>query len=157
MKFKTYKKTLTAKMLNTEYSIVLYDGECGFCDQSVHFIIERDSHSRFHFVPLQSELAHAVLKDHGILLQTDLNTIYLIKNGIVYTKSTAALQIARQLDGVWSFLYVFLLIPRSVRDVVYTIIGKYRHRWFLKRNTCKIITPELEKRFIHEHIETKGK
>ena len=144
-------------MLNTEYSIVLYDGECGFCDQFVHFIIERDPRSRFHFASLQSKFAHVVLKDHGILLQTNLNTMYLIKNGIVYTKSTAALQIVRQLDSTWSFLYVFLLIPRSVRDVIYTIVGKYRHRRVLKRNTCKIITPGLEKRFMYEYIKTKKK
>lgn len=150
-----HKEILKTKMPNVEYSIVLYDGECGFCDRFVHFVIERDPHSQFHFAPLQSKPARAMLKNHGILLQTDLNTIYLIQNGIVHTKSTAALRIAQQLDSVWSFLHVFLLVPRSVRDIVYTLVGKYRHRWFLKRNTCGIITPELEKRFIHEYVETK--
>ncbi|MCW3076785.1 MAG: Thiol-disulfide oxidoreductase, partial [Bacteroidetes bacterium] len=42
--------------------ILLFDGECGFCNKSVQFFLKREKNKTMHFVPLQSETGKAIRK-----------------------------------------------------------------------------------------------
>lgn len=127
--------------------IVLFDGICNLCNASVQFIIRHDSSVRFHFAALQSDYAKRVLSENG-LNPDGLESILLSKEGKVYFRSDAALEIARELDGLWPLLYAFRIIPPFIRDMVYNGIARNRYRWFGKRDACMIPTPELRDRFI---------
>jgi len=72
----------------------------------------------------------------------------LIQDEKVYNKSTGALKVARQIKGVWSWLYIFIIIPAFIRDTVYTWIAQNRYKWFGKKEACMIPTPELKARFL---------
>jgi predicted DCC family thiol-disulfide oxidoreductase YuxK len=72
----------------------------------------------------------------------------LLVGGKAYRKSTAALLIARRLDGLWPLLAVLLAIPRPLRDAVYDWIGSRRYRMFGKREACWTPQPELADRFL---------
>ncbi|HSU68997.1 MAG TPA: DUF393 domain-containing protein, partial [Tepidisphaeraceae bacterium] len=48
------------------YSIVLFDGECAFCDRSVKWIIGHDPSARLRFVSRQSALGQQLLARHGL-------------------------------------------------------------------------------------------
>ena len=128
-------------------AIVLFDGVCNFCNDSVNFIIERDSKGYFKFAPLQSETAAKLLNDNSIdREQTD--SIVFIENGRAFTYSTAALKISRNLDGIWPVLFAFVVIPKPIRDFFYKLFAKNRYRLFGKKDECMIPTPEVRERFI---------
>lgn len=126
-------------------AIVLFDGVCNFCNESVNFIIERDRENYFKFAPLQSETGKKLLREYD-LQNTD--TIVLIENGMAYTRSTAALRIARRLSGAWSWLYGFIVVPPVVRDFFYKLFSKNRYRLFGKKDACMMPMPEIRERFL---------
>ncbi len=127
--------------------IVLFDGVCNLCNQSVDFIVQRDKKDVFKFASLQSEFAQNLLKPFPIDAQK-LDSVLLVKGGKLYQKSSAALQIARQLGGGWRLMYGFIIVPRFLRDFVYNIIAKNRYRWFGKKETCRLPTPEERAKFL---------
>jgi predicted DCC family thiol-disulfide oxidoreductase YuxK len=128
-------------------AVILFDGICNFCDASVNFIIERDHDRYFKFAPLQSETAEKLLAENGIdKFETD--SIILIEDGEAYTYSTAALRIARKLGGIWSWLYIFIVLPEFIRDFFYKLFAKYRYKMFGKKDECMIPTPEIRERFL---------
>ncbi|QGH35605.1 DUF393 domain-containing protein [Gracilibacillus salitolerans] len=126
--------------------IILFDGICNFCSSSVQFIIKRDPDLKFQFASLQSNEGKQLLIEHQI--STDMDSMVLIEKGCVYTKSTAALRIAKELNGAYQLLLVFLVIPKPVRDIFYTILAKNRYRWFGKKEQCMIPKPEDKQRFL---------
>ena len=108
-------------------AIILFDGVCNFCNGSVNFIIERDKEDYFKFAPLQSGIGARLLNEHGIN-KTDTDSVILIENETAFTHSTAALKVARKLDGAWSWFYAFIIIPKSVRDFFYKLFAKNRYK-----------------------------
>lgn len=129
------------------HPVILFDGVCNLCNASVLFIIARDPHSRFRFASLQSDFGQAQLKKFGLSV-SELNSVMLIRDGKLYQKSNAALEIARHLGGLWPLLYVFRIIPRFIRNAVYDWIARNRYRWYGKKDECMVPTPELRARFI---------
>ncbi len=65
-----------------------------------------------------------------------------------YSCSTAALQIARRLNGLWPLLGAFLIVPRPIRDAVYDWIGRHRYQWFGRKAECWLPNPDLQRRFL---------
>ncbi|KAA0948659.1 thiol-disulfide oxidoreductase DCC family protein [Sporosarcina sp. ANT_H38] len=127
--------------------IILFDGVCNFCDASVQFIIKRDPAAHFLFTSLQSEKGQELTKKYAI--PEDVDSLVLIENGKAFTKSSAALRIAKKLDGLWHLFFLFILVPRRIRDVVYDFIATNRYKWFGKKeDACMLPSPEQRKRFI---------
>lgn len=129
-----------------QMDIIFFDGVCNFCNASVNFIIDHDSARRYRFASLQSELGQKTLQENGYST-VELSTILLLRNGKLYQKSTAALEIARYLKG-WSWLYGFIFLPRFIRDAVYGLVARNRYRIFGKSESCRIPTPEERSLFI---------
>lgn len=126
--------------------IVLFDGVCNLCNNSVQFILKRDPEARYRFCSLQSDIGRELVGKHG--LSQDLNSIVLIENDKSYTKSTAALKISRNLKGFWKLLSILLIVPKPLRDFFYDIIAGNRYRWFGKQDSCMLPSPEYKDRFI---------
>ena len=128
-------------------AIILFDGVCNFCNSSVNFIIERDKAGYFKFAPLQSEIGEKLLAENGVdKIETD--SVVLIEDGAVYTHSTAALRVARKLDGGWRWLSYLNIVPRVVRDAAYKLFAKYRYKLFGKKDECMLPSPEIRARFL---------
>jgi predicted DCC family thiol-disulfide oxidoreductase YuxK len=128
--------------------IVLFDGICNFCNDSVQRIIKNDQKDRFRFASLQSEIGQELTSERGIDT-SQVDSIILIDPGnAYYIKSTAALEIAKRMDGLYPMLQLFLILPASVRDWGYDYIAKNRYKWFGKRDECKIPTPDEKAKFI---------
>jgi len=110
-------------------NIVLFDGTCKLCNNAVRFITRYDSRERFCFLPLESEKAAEYLRiySEGVI---DKGTMMLITGEKVYRKTDAVFRILRHLDGLWPFFYIFLAVPRFIRDPVYDLISRYRYRMF---------------------------
>ena len=127
--------------------IILFDGVCNLCNSSVQFIIRHDPDEQFKFAALQSPFGQEQLRKFEIP-QDALNSVILMRDGVAFQRSDAALEIARDFNGMWRGLYYFKIIPRFLRDWIYDRIAKNRYSLFGKRDECMIPTPELKARFI---------
>jgi predicted DCC family thiol-disulfide oxidoreductase YuxK len=126
--------------------VIFFDGVCNLCNGAVQFTIERDPKNIFRFASLQSEYAKTALTPFNISYQ-ELDSFILLENGKVYKRSTAALRVAKKLNGLWPLLYGFIIVPRFIRDAVYNYVGKNRYKWFGKQESCWVPTPELKSKF----------
>lgn len=126
--------------------VLLFDGVCNLCNGAVQFVIKRDKKAVFRFAALQSAFGQKVLKENK-LPQSHFDTFILIADNKIYTKSTAALKVAQALGGFWKLLHVLIIIPKPIRDFLYTLIAKNRYKLFGKKEACMIPTPELKSRF----------
>lgn len=136
--------------------VILFDGECNLCNASVLFVLKRERAARYCFASLQSSPGKALLQQHGYP-PGRFDSFVLIENDRLYIKSDAALRVARQLRGPWPLLSPLSLLPRTLRDCVYDVIGARRYRWFGKAACCCATRPELRSRFLSsEPYEATG-
>ncbi|MBS4198481.1 DUF393 domain-containing protein [Bacillus sp. FJAT-49732] len=127
-------------------TVILFDGECNFCNSSVQFIIKRDPDGYFQYASLQSEYGQSLLKKHRVPL--NVNSLVLLDNDHAYLKTTAALRICKKLKSPLKWLYLFIFIPAPVRNLFYHVFAKYRYRWFGKNESCLLPPTEIRKRFL---------
>jgi len=127
--------------------IIFFDGLCNLCNGAVQFVIKRDTKNLFQFASLQSEYATEALAKFNLEPQHG-DSIVLLENDKVYQRSTAALRVARRLKGLWPMLYAFIIVPRFIRDAIYNYIAKNRYKWFGKKESCWVPTPELKEKFL---------
>jgi len=123
--------------ISTPHSIILFDDECGLCSSWVHFIKKQDRYHKFQYLALQSEQGQTMLESYG-LPANSLSTVVYIKNDRHYLRSTAALSILKDLGGWWKGFYIFMMVPAPIRNFVYNVVAKNRHRFFGKQNSCKL-------------------
>ena len=126
---------------------VLFDGVCNLCNGFVQFVIMRDPDARFRFAALQSDAAASLLRDAGVTPPLP-DSLILVEDGRVYFRSAAALRVARRLRFPWPIAYALVVVPRVIRDRVYDVIAAHRYRWFGRRESCMVPTPDLKKRFL---------
>jgi predicted DCC family thiol-disulfide oxidoreductase YuxK len=135
-------------------SIIFFDGVCNLCNTSIDFVIQRDINDHFLVGALQEDFSKQILSKFDVR-EDYLDSIVLVEKGEIYYKSTAALKIARNLSGLWPALYSLILIPKFLRDPIYDWIGANRYRWFGKKNTCRLATPEEKAKFLSEETLNK--
>ncbi len=134
-------------METKDKGLILFDGVCNFCNSSVNFIIRKDKQDNFRFLALQSERGQKIVKQYN-LDPENLQTVILLQNGKIYTRSTAALRVAKQLSGGWKLFYGFVIVPPVIRDFFYNIISKNRYKWWGQRDSCMVPGPEVRKKFL---------
>ena len=130
-----------------ERAIVFFDGVCNLCSGAIQFVLLRDRKKYFKFAALQSDFAKQQLGKFNIDM-VGSNSVFLLENGKLYSKSTAALRIAKHLSGLWPSLASLLIIPKFIRNGVYDVIARNRYKWFGKKESCWLPTPELQSRFL---------
>ncbi|PZR21869.1 MAG: thiol-disulfide oxidoreductase [Flavobacterium psychrophilum] len=128
--------------------IILFDGVCNLCDNTVQFIIKHDKNDIFRFVALQSDLGQKIVNYIG-LDTSKMDSIILYEPGqAYYYKSQAALKIAKELSGIYSWLSIFKILPSGLSDKVYDYIAKNRYKWYGKKDECMLPTPEMKAKFL---------
>ena len=128
-------------------AVILFDGVCNLCNSSVDFVMNRDVNDKFLFASLQSSFAEnqPLLRKHQ---PKDLDSIILLKGQNVFDKSSAVLRIAKELKGGWPILYIFIVIPKAIRDGIYDWVASNRYKWFGKSDTCRVPTKKEQAKFI---------
>jgi predicted DCC family thiol-disulfide oxidoreductase YuxK len=134
-----------------DHPVILFDGVCNLCSGSVQYVIKHDPQHIFRFASLQSPFGQKFLSDNN-LPSNNINSFILFSKKKIYTRSTAALQVAKRLKGLIKLLYVFMIVPGFIRDGVYNIIAKNRYKWFGKEETCWLPTPELKNLFLDTKV-----
>lgn len=136
---------VTANAMHNDKPIFLFDGVCQFCNFGVHFCIDHDPEFRLRYASLQSEIGAALLASNQ-KDPTDKSSLVLVTSvDTADDKSDAVLEIIQLLDGLPRPLRYFgrfcrVAIPKPVRDTIYNIIAKNRHRIgpLLPEESCRI-------------------
>lgn len=131
--------------LPNQSAVVLFDGVCHFCDASINFIYAHDKPGYFKFAALQSAAGQRLTKQYDL---ENVDSVILIENDRAYIRSTAALRIARRLDGVWAWFYNFIIVPKFLRDFAYEMFSRNRYLMFGKKDACSLPTLEMRQRFL---------
>ncbi|MGK4568040.1 thiol-disulfide oxidoreductase DCC family protein [Flavobacterium sp. 3HN19-14] len=128
--------------------IILFDGVCNLCDGMVQYVIKHDKKDVFRFVALQSELGQQIL--NYIRIDTkNIDSIILYEPGKAYFyKSSAAIEIAKELGGIFTISGIFRIIPKGLRNFIYDYVAKNRYKWYGQKQECMIPTPELKAKFL---------
>ena len=128
-------------------AILYFDGICHLCHGAVQFILKHEATDQIRFATLQSTRGMAIkqkLTSDGISSDSMVFSI----NGQLYTRSEAALEIAKHLKMPWRGLRVLRFIPQRIRDFMYDLVARNRYRVFGKKDQCEIPSSPMTHRFL---------
>jgi len=117
--------------------LIQFDGICILCSRAVKLILKADRKKKFIFQALQ----------HSSENQS-FETIIVTDSQSTYEYFDAFLKIGKELGGIYKVVAIFKLLPRQWRHSLYLWVAKNRFRWFGKRKSCYLPSPEEKERFI---------
>jgi predicted DCC family thiol-disulfide oxidoreductase YuxK len=127
--------------------VVVFDGECLFCDRWVNFLLRFDRRDVFRFAARQTESGALFSRQAG-LPEAGVGSIVLVERGVVRLRSAAVLRMLGLLGFPFSLAAIFQLIPGALRDVMYDWIARNRLKWFGRRQTCRLPSEAERHRFL---------
>jgi predicted DCC family thiol-disulfide oxidoreductase YuxK len=129
--------------MDNKSSIILFDGECMLCNTFISFMLKKEIDNIF-FCDLNSATAKSLLEKFNMPTQ-NFNTIYLIIDNKIYSKSSAVLKILSHINFFYKIITsISVLFPAFIRDTIYTLVANNRHKLF-KSNRCYLPTPNQSK------------
>jgi len=131
--------------MQTQKPILFFDGLCHLCNGFVDEVIQRDHQERFQFAPIQGETAKKTLTTRE---REHLETVILYDENQKYYRSEAVLRVLIALGGVYSLFRFAYLIPRSLRNAIYSWVARHRYSWFGQREFCRLPTPAEKNRLL---------
>lgn len=133
------------------HDIILFDTVCVICNGWAKFLIKYDKKIQFKLVSAQSELGTALLK-HYQMSTEHYTTMVVIKDGKLYTESTALLKVMQHLGFPFSLMNAGYFIPRFIRDFLYRLVALNRYKLFGKTDSCLIPSHENKCHFLEEAV-----
>jgi predicted DCC family thiol-disulfide oxidoreductase YuxK len=132
--------------------IVFFDGVCGFCNQMVQWLADRDRDGVFYYAPLQGEVAAAARARHPEFPQDIDTAVYLRRDPDgrerIWLRSSAVLRICGRLPWPWRAAAALLVVPAFLRDPIYRLVAAVRYRIFGKVEACRLPDPEQAARML---------
>ncbi|MFB6122198.1 MAG: thiol-disulfide oxidoreductase DCC family protein [Haloferacaceae archaeon] len=138
-----------------EGPVLLFDGVCNLCTGAVKFVVPRDSDGKIRFASLQSDVGRRLLDRCG-RSPDDRSTVVLVEGDDCYTKSAAAIRVARHLGWPYAALGALRVLPRPVRDAVYDFVAAHRYDWFGERESCMVPAAGVSDRFLDAGDDTRS-
>ena len=127
--------------------MIVFDGVCALCSRWVRFLLRFDRKGRYRFAAMQGEQGRRLLAAHGLDPDDPLSFL-LVEDHLAYTDTDAITRVISGLGGVWRLAGVMRWIPQALRDRGYRWLARNRYRWFGRRQTCFLPTPEQRARFL---------
>jgi predicted DCC family thiol-disulfide oxidoreductase YuxK len=119
-----------------ECGLILYDGVCVLCSGWMRFVASRDVDRVFFFTPIQSDYGRALALKHGIDPDNPQTNAVLI-DGTVNLRSDSAIAALSRLPG-YGWVRILRIVPKPIRDRLYSMIARNRYRWFGRHDACDI-------------------
>jgi predicted DCC family thiol-disulfide oxidoreductase YuxK len=129
------------------HAVVVFDGECAFCNRWVNLLLRFDRKDVFRFAARQSESGAAFSRAAG-LPEAGTGSIVLVEGSHVLLRSDAVLRMLSLLGFPFDLTAILRIVPASIRDAVYDVIARNRTRWFGRTQSCRIPAPAERHRFI---------
>jgi predicted DCC family thiol-disulfide oxidoreductase YuxK len=135
--------------------VLFFDGECGLCQRIVRVLLRLDPGARLRYAALQSPVAQAYLRHHGLPV-ADFDSLIFVpdwsrRDRPEYLVRTAgAVAALRSTGGAGARAVAGLLarLPERVRDGGYTCVARVRHRVFGPWRERPLRRPEWAARFL---------
>ena len=127
--------------------VVIFDGMCVLCSGGARWLKQLDRRARYRLMAAQSETGAALFRHFG-LVSDDYETMILLEDGRLWQKSDAWLRICNGLGLPLSMLSILRWVPRRIRDGFYEWVARNRFRWFGRRESCYLPSPEERTRYI---------
>lgn len=124
-------------------TILFYDGDCGFCNRSVQFVLKAEKAPVIFFCALQSSQAKDFLSKRSI--EINYQTLYFF-HGKVRERSSAVLAMLPFFKWYYQWMNILWIVPKPLRDGFYNVIAKRRHRFM--KGFCLVLTTNQRQRFI---------
>lgn len=137
--------------------VVIFDGHCGLCYGAVRWVLRHDRLDRLRFAASESRSVAEVLTRHGrgvSEFEGGLNTILVVRDfggagEVILVRSDALMAMLRELPRPWPLVAAMLRwIPRSVRDLGYKLIARWRYRLWGRLESCPLPTAKERARFL---------
>lgn len=130
--------------------IIFFDGVCNLCNGFIDFTIKRNKNKDIYYCSLQSQKAKEILAHKNIVIKdNEYSTIYFLNGNSLYNKSSAILQVLKNLSKVYMLIgSICLIFPKFIRDYMYTFIAKNRYLFFGKKESCRLPLPEEINQFL---------
>ena len=82
-------------------------------------------------------------------MNLNVDSIVLYQPGYAYyVKSEAVLKIVNQLKG-FTKIKLLSIFPSQIANLGYNYFAKNRYKWYGKKETCMIPTPEIKSKFLY--------
>ncbi len=127
--------------------VLFFDGECVLCNGVVDLILKVDKNHVFRFASLQGETAERIRRQRDDFPE-GLETFVFWNDDTVEIRSRAVFAAARALGLPWSLLSVFSILPRGLTDAVYRWVARNRIRWFGRKESCRMPSPQEASLFL---------
>ena len=114
-------------------AIVLYDGECQFCNKWICFVKSKLQKNEISFIPFNSVECIKIAQELQIRNQ---DSVVYIQNNIVFFKSKAVLKICKQLQFPYNYLVFLKILPTFLLDFGYDFIAKRRLKLTNNKQCC---------------------
>jgi predicted DCC family thiol-disulfide oxidoreductase YuxK len=134
-------------MDDDRHAVVIFDGDCVFCNRWVNFLLRFDRCDVFRFAARQTESGAAFLRQAG-LPQSGVGSIILAERSTILQRSAAVLRILELLGLPFSLATVLRIIPTAPRDHVYEWFARNRLKWFGRLHACRLPSPSERHRFL---------
>lgn len=115
--------------------IVFFDGFCTICNSFVDWGLKIDNSQQIQFASLQGESAKQLLNSNYV---ENVDTVIYLRDGLVLQRSTAVLYFLKDTKSFFSILFLFLIVPAFLRDLIYNLFANSRYRLFRKRDICRV-------------------
>lgn len=139
-------------MEQTPERILFYDGDCGFCNRAVNFVLKRDATETIFFAGLQSEFTTELFAKNG-WQAPDLSTVYFLDEGKLYEKSSAAIRVTRYFKWYRRTWQMLAIVPKFIRDWGYDQIARRRRR--ISKGYCVMPAQDDQHRFLKDGQSSK--
>ena len=128
-------------------NLVLFDGECHFCNGFVRFILRFEASPHYSFASLQSETGqpYQVYQSE----KGGLSTIVVVEQGKVWTKSRAVFKILSHLRWPFSWMGGLRILPVALTDGVYDFVARRRKLLMKSSSQCELPDTATRKRFYY--------
>ena len=127
---------------------VVFDTDCVLCSRWASFLLRHERDQRMIFVSAWSSTGLTLATTHA-LSRADLHLTYLvIENGRPLTHSAAALALLRRLKAPWRWLGTLAVVPKPLRDRLYSWVARNRYTWFGHKDRCFVPPAGVQQRFV---------
>ncbi len=133
----------------TQYDLIVFDGECVLCSGFFRFMLRHDKTERFLFATAQSPLGQRMYHHLG-LDPGNYETNLVVLGGTTYQRLDAFAAAMSGLSGGWRLLAVCRFLPKIIKNPIYDLIARNRYAFFGRRDVCMVPDENLRSRFAHD-------
>ncbi|MGB3316438.1 MAG: DCC1-like thiol-disulfide oxidoreductase family protein [Albidovulum sp.] len=143
----SYRDDATVPAFDDAAPVAFMDGECVLCAFGARMIDRLDRRGDIRICPVATPLGQAMLRHYG-LTPGDPESWLFLEAGRVWRDFDAMARVGARSGGMGHLLRLLLVIPKPLRDWLYTRIARNRYALFGRTDLCALAPPSLRARLL---------